>query len=110
MAKRKGELLNTLEKLKADEFKKFKWFLEEDDILEGFKGIPVFQLENAERQDTVDLMIQKHQDPGALQLTMKVLEKISRNDLMQSLQNSCSGPNDKMKTCFDNKMVICRRF
>ncbi|XP_042288386.1 protein NLRC3-like [Thunnus maccoyii] len=93
MAKRKGELLNTLEKLKADEFKKFKWFLEEDDILEGFKGIPVFQLENAERQDTVDLMIQKHQDPGALQLTMKVLEKISRNDLMQSLQNSCSGPN-----------------
>ncbi|XP_067467082.1 NACHT, LRR and PYD domains-containing protein 12-like isoform X7 [Thunnus thynnus] len=38
-------------------------------------------------------MVQKHQDPGALQLTMKVLEEISRNDLMQSLQNSCSGPN-----------------
>ncbi|XP_042258996.1 NACHT, LRR and PYD domains-containing protein 12-like isoform X3 [Thunnus maccoyii] len=92
MAKLKEELLNTLEDLKEDEFKKFKWFLKEDDILEGFKHIPVAQLEKAGREETVDLMVQKHQDHGALQLTKKVLEKISRKDLVQRLQNSPSGP------------------
>ncbi|XP_042258998.1 NACHT, LRR and PYD domains-containing protein 12-like [Thunnus maccoyii] len=92
MVKLKEELLNTLEDLKEDEFKKFKWFLELDDILEGFKHIPVAQLEKAGRRETVDLMVQKHQDHGALQLTMKVLEKISRKDLVQRLQNSLSGP------------------
>ncbi|XP_042258999.1 NACHT, LRR and PYD domains-containing protein 12-like [Thunnus maccoyii] len=92
MEKLKEELLNTLEDLKEDEFKKFKWFLELDDILEGFKGIPVAQLEKAGREETVDLMVQKHQDHGALQLTKKVLEKISRKDLVQRLQNSPSGP------------------
>ncbi|XP_062299552.1 NACHT, LRR and PYD domains-containing protein 12-like [Scomber scombrus] len=87
MSKHKEELLNILENLKEDDFKKFKWFLELDDVLEGFKGIPVAQLEKAARQDTVDLMVQKHQDHGALQLTKKVLERIRRNDLVQRLQN-----------------------
>ncbi|XP_044199036.1 NACHT, LRR and PYD domains-containing protein 14-like isoform X3 [Thunnus albacares] len=92
MVKFKEELLKTLEDLIEDEFKKFKWFLKEDDVLEGFKGIPRAQLEKAGREDTVDLMVQKYQDPGALQVTMKILEKINRNDLVQRLQNSSSGP------------------
>ncbi|XP_044195206.1 uncharacterized protein LOC122972274 isoform X2 [Thunnus albacares] len=92
MVKLKEELLKTLEDLKENEFKKFKWFLEQDDILEGFKGIPVAQLEKARRRDTVDLMVQTYQDHGALQVTMKVLEKINRNDLVQRLQNLPSGP------------------
>ncbi|XP_067438094.1 NLR family CARD domain-containing protein 3-like isoform X2 [Thunnus thynnus] len=94
MVKLKEELWETLEELHKDAFKKFKWFLNQDDILEGFKGIPVAQLEKAGRQDTVDLMVQKHQDHRALQLTMKILEKISRNDLVQRLQNSHSGPKE----------------
>ena len=96
MEKLKEELFNTLEDLKEDEFKKFKWFLELDDILEGFKGIPVAKLEKAGRRETVDLMVQKHQDHGALQLTKKVLEKINRKDLVQRLQNSPSGPKGKL--------------
>ena len=96
MEKLKEKLLNTLEDLKEDEFKKFKWFLNQDDILEDFKGIPVAKLEKAEREDTVDLMVQKHQDPRALQLTIKILEKICRNDLVQRLQNSHSGSKGKL--------------
>ncbi|XP_042258993.1 NACHT, LRR and PYD domains-containing protein 12-like [Thunnus maccoyii] len=92
MVKFKEELLKTLEDLIEDEFKKFKWFLKEDDVLEGFKGIPRAQLEKAGREDTVDLMVQKYQDPGALQVTNEILEKINRNDLVQRLQNSSSGP------------------
>ncbi|XP_067437211.1 NLR family CARD domain-containing protein 3-like isoform X7 [Thunnus thynnus] len=91
MAKLKEELFKILAKLKEEEFKDFKWFLEQDDILDGSKGIPVGQLEKAEKTRTVDLIVQKYQDPGALHVTMRVLEKISRNDLVQCLQNSYSG-------------------
>ncbi|XP_054480319.1 E3 ubiquitin-protein ligase TRIM21-like [Anoplopoma fimbria] len=87
MAKLNEELWKTLQDLKEDEFEHFKWFLKQNDILEGFSGIPVAQLEKAKRQDTVDLMVQKYQGPGALERTMKVLEKISRNDLVQRLQS-----------------------
>ena len=96
MAKLKADLFKILAKLKEDEFKDFKWFLEQDDILEGSKGIPVAQLEKAARRDTVDLMVQKYQDPGALQVTMKVLEMISRNDLVQRSQNFHSGSKGKL--------------
>ncbi|XP_053169782.1 NACHT, LRR and PYD domains-containing protein 12-like [Scomber japonicus] len=91
------KLFEILEELIEDEFNNFKWILKQDDILEGFKGISVAQLEKAARRDTVDLMVQKHQDHGALQLTKAVLEKIGRNDLVQRLQNfqpEPKGPTD----------------
>ncbi|XP_067437219.1 uncharacterized protein [Thunnus thynnus] len=94
MAKLIEKLWKTLQELNKDEFKAFKWFLKQDDILEGSEGIPVAQLEKAERQDTVDLMVQKYPGRGALQVTIKVLEKIHRNDLVQRLQNFHSGPKD----------------
>ncbi|XP_053169781.1 protein NLRC3-like [Scomber japonicus] len=97
MLKHKEELLNILEHLKEHDFSDFKWYLKHDDILEDFKGIPESQLEKAARRDTVDLMVQTHQDHGALQLTKAVLEKIRRNDLVQRLQNfqpEPKGPTD----------------
>ncbi|XP_042286002.1 GTPase IMAP family member 9-like [Thunnus maccoyii] len=109
MTKPKEELFKILEKLKEDKFKDFKWFLEQDGNLEGFSGIPVAQLEKAERRDTVDLMVQKYQEPGALQLTMKVLEKINRNDLVQHLQNIYSRPKvfrSKPPTDYSNNELI----
>ncbi len=90
MAKLKEELWNTLQELKEQEFKDFKWFL-------NLGGIPEARLEKAERQDTVDLMVQKYQGPGALKETLKVLEKISRNDLVQSLEKSCSRLKGKLR-------------
>ena len=95
----KPKLFKTLKNLTEDEFKQFKWYLEQDDILEGFEGIPKADLENAARTQTVDLMVQKHQDHGALQLTKKILEDISRNDLVQRLQNFQPGPKGKIKIC-----------
>ncbi|XP_044042745.1 E3 ubiquitin-protein ligase TRIM21-like isoform X2 [Siniperca chuatsi] len=86
------ELWETLQELEENEFKHFKWFLKQDGILEGFSGIPAARLEKAERQNTVDLMVQKYHGPGALKVTLTVLEKISRNDLVQRLENSSSGP------------------
>ncbi|XP_039668738.1 E3 ubiquitin-protein ligase TRIM39-like [Perca fluviatilis] len=84
-------LLNTLEDLKEEEFKKFKWHLQQD-ILDGYQSIKVSKLENVERQDTVDVMVKTYQHQGALKVTKKVLEKINRNDLVQSLPDTSSGP------------------
>ncbi|XP_067441993.1 E3 ubiquitin-protein ligase TRIM21-like [Thunnus thynnus] len=90
--KTKEDLLNTLEDLKDEEFKKFKWFLEQPDILEDHQAIKASRLEKAERRDTVDLMVQTYQLPGAAKVTKKLLKKINRNDLLQSLSDSSSGP------------------
>lgn len=78
------KLWKTLQRLKGEEFKTFKWFLKNKD-LGSFSGIPVAQLETAERIETVDLMIQKYQDSGALKVTLLILEKVSRNDLVEDL-------------------------
>ena len=86
-------LLNTLLDLKEDEFKQFKWHLRQPNILEGYQSIKVSMLEkNAERQDTVDVMVNTYHLHGALKVTKKVLEKINRNDLVQSLPDTSSGP------------------
>uniref|UniRef100_A0A7N8WUK5 NLR family CARD domain-containing protein 3-like n=1 Tax=Mastacembelus armatus TaxID=205130 RepID=A0A7N8WUK5_9TELE len=79
------DILDILEDLGEDEFKKFKWFLEQE-------GIRRSQLEGAGRHDTVSLMVQKYGLDGAVEETKKVLEKIPRKDLVQSLSDISSGP------------------
>uniref|UniRef100_A0A8C9Z5Q0 Pyrin domain-containing protein n=1 Tax=Sander lucioperca TaxID=283035 RepID=A0A8C9Z5Q0_SANLU len=86
------DLLNTLEDLKEDEFKQFKWYLQQQDLLEGYQSIKVSKLEKAERRDTVDVMVKTFHLHGALKVTKNVLEKINRNDLVQSLPDTSSGP------------------
>ncbi|XP_034719025.1 zinc-binding protein A33-like [Etheostoma cragini] len=88
------DLWNTLEDLTEEQFKHFKWFLKRDEILEGSLRISEARLEKADRQDTVDLMVQKYQGPGALKVTLKVLENINRNDLAQCLLQTSSTPKD----------------
>lgn len=79
MEKLEEKLWRTLESLNNYQFQSFKWFLK----ING--GIPEAQLEEAERSATVDLMVQKYQRSGALKVTLEVLGKISRNDLVQDL-------------------------
>uniref|UniRef100_A0A671VT54 NACHT domain-containing protein n=2 Tax=Sparus aurata TaxID=8175 RepID=A0A671VT54_SPAAU len=86
------DIFNTLEDLKVDEFKDFKWHLKLPDILEGYQPIKQSRLERAERRDTVDLMVNTFTLDGALKVTKKILEKIKRNDLVQSLSANSSGP------------------
>ncbi|XP_031719135.1 NACHT, LRR and PYD domains-containing protein 3-like isoform X1 [Anarrhichthys ocellatus] len=85
------DLLNTLEELRDSEFKDFNWYLQQPDILEGCQSVKVSKLEKAERRDTVDLMVNTFKVNGALKVTKKVLEKINRNDLVQSLSDTKSG-------------------
>ncbi|XP_010739478.3 NACHT, LRR and PYD domains-containing protein 12 isoform X1 [Larimichthys crocea] len=84
-------LLETLDDLGDEELKIFKWFLQQADILEDFPAIPKSHLEKADRPDTVDLIVQTYNDQS-VEVTKKVLTKINRNDLVQSLSNITLGP------------------
>ncbi|XP_071756684.2 NACHT, LRR and PYD domains-containing protein 3-like [Centroberyx gerrardi] len=94
-------LLKTLEDLGDEDFKSFKWFLQQADILEGSPAIPKSRLEKADRQDTVDQMVQTYSE-NLLEVTKKVLMKINRNDLVQTLSNTSSGPRETLA-------AICQR-
>ncbi|XP_059203367.1 NACHT, LRR and PYD domains-containing protein 12-like [Centropristis striata] len=80
------ELLAILEDLAGEDFKKFKWFLQQADVLEGFPAIPKSQLVNADRLDTVDEIIDTY-DKNAVEVTIKVLKLIKKNLLAQRLLN-----------------------
>lgn len=54
MATPEQVLLGTLEDLGEDDFKKFKWLLQQEGVLEVFPAMRKNQLENADRMDIVD--------------------------------------------------------
>ncbi|KAM4712355.1 uncharacterized protein FYW61_021263 [Anableps anableps] len=83
------KLLDILKSLKQDDFKQFKWFLKQDNILEGQKGIPEDDLEGADRCQTIDLMVRKYKDPGAKKLAIKILQEIRQNNLVDGLKRFC---------------------
>ncbi|KAM9367054.1 up-regulator of cell proliferation-like [Symphorus nematophorus] len=91
------DLLNTLEDLTEDEYEDFKWHLRQASSLEGNKPIKVSKLEKAKRRDTVDLMVNTYELHGALKVTKKILERINRNDLVQSLSDTSSRPEGLLK-------------
>lgn len=85
-------LVSVLEDLVKDDFESFKWHLEQSDSPEGYPPIPKGKREEANTQDTVDLMVQTDTLPEAVKVTKKLLKKINRNDLVQSLSDTSSGP------------------
>lgn len=90
MEKLEEKLWRTLQRLNKDQFQNFKWFLKKR-VLDGLSGIPEAQLEGANRLETVDLMVQRYLGSGALEVTLVVLEKISRNDLVTDLKKASNG-------------------
>lgn len=77
-------LLKTLQSLGDEEFRGFKWHLENT-------AIPKCQLEPADRYRTVDLMVQ-HFPQEAVNVTITFLRSINRNDLVETLsQNNAEG-------------------
>ena len=86
----KVDLLNLLEDLKVDEFKEFKWYLKNETVGD-IPPIKESKLEEAERRDAVDLMVQKYKSSGAVEVMKSILKKINRNDLVEELSNIGSG-------------------
>lgn len=84
MTAAKVVLLRILEDLNAEELKKFKWYLQQDNTLEDFPPIPKSRLENADRMDTVDQMVLTY-SINTPKVANIVLGLIYRNDLVGKL-------------------------
>ncbi|MED6259282.1 hypothetical protein ATANTOWER_020223, partial [Ataeniobius toweri] len=82
----KRKLFNILKDLKDENFKNFKWYLE-DESLDSSSPIQKAELENADRQDVVELVVHRFGCEGALKVTEKVLKDIGMNNLVEELQN-----------------------
>ncbi|XP_008289411.1 NACHT, LRR and PYD domains-containing protein 12-like [Stegastes partitus] len=93
-----NDLLGILEDLEDADFKKFKWFLQQSEILDDFPAIPKFQLEKADRMDTVDEIRDTH-DKNAVEVTIKVLKLIQKNDLVQRLLILNSASKETLTAC-----------
>ncbi|XP_028446057.1 NLR family CARD domain-containing protein 3-like [Perca flavescens] len=89
-------LLRILEDLGADDFEKFKWYLQ--GVLKDFPAIPRSKLENVTRENTVDMMFQTYR-MNTINVTRIVLVKINQNVLVENLSHIISGPADILATC-----------
>ncbi|XP_047426345.1 NLR family CARD domain-containing protein 3-like, partial [Mugil cephalus] len=86
-------LFRTLEELGHEEFSQFKWYLQQPDILEGSMFIPKSHLDDADRQKTVDKMVENY-SLQSVEVLKKTLGKIKRNDLVEKLSNISPASHD----------------
>ncbi|XP_035851333.1 NACHT, LRR and PYD domains-containing protein 12-like [Sander lucioperca] len=94
-------LLGTLDDLGAEDFKRFKWLLQQRGVLEDFPAIPKSRLENADRMDTVDQMFLTY-SINTFKVTRIVLVEMNQNDLvldLEKLPNTVTEPAEIIATC-----------
>ncbi|MGH0130869.1 UNVERIFIED_CONTAM: hypothetical protein FKN15_043891 [Acipenser sinensis] len=82
----KDLILKELEELLQEEYRRFTWKLRDVGLKEGYKHIPKSQLENAERIDVVDKMIDFYSDDYAMEVTAETLVAINKLDLADRLK------------------------
>ncbi|XP_030601205.1 NLR family CARD domain-containing protein 3-like [Archocentrus centrarchus] len=70
------QLLETLGDLGEKELKYFKWYLQKPELLDGLPAIPKNDLQRADKQKTVNLIIKTYKPEDAVKVTRKLLEKV----------------------------------
>ncbi|XP_051240842.1 caspase b-like [Dicentrarchus labrax] len=83
-------ILDTLDELGADEFKRFRWNLTQE-VLAGCQPIRKGHLENADRQDTVSKMIDSYGEESAVNVTVEILKRMNHNNAAEKLKRTYSG-------------------
>ncbi|KAL7881126.1 hypothetical protein SRHO_G00033800, partial [Serrasalmus rhombeus] len=85
------QLLDILEELLSDDLKKFQWHLTNG--VEGFRHIPKSLMENANRFNTVDTMVERYPQNGAVEITLKILNQMNQNELAEKLRTNLRESN-----------------
>ncbi|KAK6285148.1 hypothetical protein J4Q44_G00390280 [Coregonus suidteri] len=83
-------LLTTLEEMNPHELKTFQSFLTSG-LLPDCPPIPESQLENADRQVTVDQMVKTYGPERAVEITLRILRGMKRVDLAEKLETDHRG-------------------
>ncbi|XP_031734216.1 NACHT, LRR and PYD domains-containing protein 3-like isoform X3 [Anarrhichthys ocellatus] len=80
-------ILDSLDQLGADDFKRFWWNLTQP-VLDGCRPIPKSCLENKDRPDTVSRMIDSYGEESAVNVTVEILKRMNLNNEAEKLQNA----------------------
>uniref|UniRef100_A0A4W5NDA0 Pyrin domain-containing protein n=1 Tax=Hucho hucho TaxID=62062 RepID=A0A4W5NDA0_9TELE len=88
-------LLGSFQDLDSDELKTFQWYLKRHE-LDKFHSIPKSQLENANRQVTVDKMVESYSDEGAVRITLEILRKMGLNNLSENVEKNYKAGNTEV--------------
>lgn len=92
-----GLLLETLKELGKSDLKTFQWHLMKGDVLDGFCSIPKARLECADREDTVDLMVETYTAKDAVKITVAILEEMRQRNLAKELNDKYTGNTSGLK-------------
>ncbi|KAL6466302.1 hypothetical protein MHYP_G00264350 [Metynnis hypsauchen] len=80
-------LLNALERLNADELKRFQWHLIQG-VLDGYPLIPKAKLEGVSVQETVNQVMQYYDDKDAVRIAEITLKRMNQNQLARLVQEA----------------------
>lgn len=78
-------LLNTLWELVDEDLNYFKWYLY-NGVSEEFTPIPKARIRDADRGETVDALVQKYGQDGAVEVTLDILRRMGFNELSEKLK------------------------
>ncbi|XP_062415323.1 stonustoxin subunit beta-like [Pungitius pungitius] len=95
MARVKKDILKMLKQLKEEEFKEFKWHLENEPIPGDPRSVPSSDLQNADRM---------HYGTDSAQLATAVLVEMQKNDLAEILSNTTTSA-DSCELTIDTNTV-----
>lgn len=97
----KLQLLGTLEDLGDVELERFQWFLQDQELLDGFQAIKKFKLENANRLRTVDVMVETYTTENVMKVAELVFKKMKEYG-GQSWEEKGSNTGQSTKTAVSN--------
>ncbi|XP_042252259.1 caspase b-like [Thunnus maccoyii] len=83
-------ILDTLDELCANDFKRFLWNLTQP-VLDGCQPLRKGHLENADRQDTMGKMIDSYGEESAVNITIQILKRINHNNAAEKLKKEYAG-------------------
>ncbi|KAM4729063.1 uncharacterized protein FYW61_011840 [Anableps anableps] len=100
------DVLKALDDLSQEELKRFKWFLQQPEILPGLPAIKKAYLEKTESLVIVDAMVHTFTLQRCMEVTSTILEKINRNDLLQRLSEQRKKDNEVQEMIEKRQMKI----
>ncbi|XP_029011292.1 interferon-inducible protein AIM2 [Betta splendens] len=80
-------LLNTLDDLSDDDFKRFRWYLTVG-VMDSCKRMATSSVEKASRCEVVDKMIRSYGEASAVSLTAEILKNMHMMALAQTLMDA----------------------
>lgn len=94
-------ILDTLDELGTDEFKRFRWNLTQP-VLDGCQPIRKGYIENADRQDIVSKMIDSYGEETAVNMAVEILRRMNLNKAAEKLKQAYAGESTGGPTAAQN--------